>query len=520
MLKILGRIKSQCRKSLLFLKHIKLKHMNQLNRIYTFLLFLPVFFACSIETQTIPQKPNVLFICVDDLRTELNCYGVTHIKSPHLDQLASEGFLFNKHFVNVPTCGASRHCLLTGQYPVSLAHTKNDITATTTSVLPEAAQPESFIHQLKKNGYYTVGIGKITHHPDGHVYGYLDEPVDKPELPYSWDEMLLNDTKWGSGHHAFFGYANGSNRNTLNKEVKPYECADVSDEAYPDGLSANLAIQKLQELKKKGNPFFLGVGFFKPHLPFTAPKKYWDLYATEDIPLPPYQAIPENSGKATLHGSGEFNQYKLGEEKASLNGPMSDEYVRKMRHAYAACVSYVDAQIGKVLKELDRLGMAENTIVVVWGDHGWHLGDHLVWGKHSIYDRSLHSALLMRVPGMKGRTVEKVVSTTDIYPTLMELCNTPVQHELSGQSMVALLHNANDKEWRNTAYAYWRSGYSMRTPEYRIMRYHKKDCNEYELFDHMKDPNETRNIAGENPELIQELLPELELGNTIKEFKQ
>lgn len=494
--------------------------MYLLNRTVIVFFLALVLWNCSTKKEPGQIKPNVLFICVDDLRTELACYDVSYIKSPNLDKLAGEGFLFNRHYVNVPTCGASRHCLLTGQYPVSLAHTKNNITVETTSNSPDGELPESFIHQLKKNGYYTLGIGKITHHPDGHVYGYLDKPVDKLELPYSWDEMLLDDEKWGSGHNAFFGYADGSNRNSLKKEVKPYEAAEVEDDAYPDGLSANLAIKKLHELKDKNQPFFMGVGFFKPHLPFTAPKKYWDMYKTEDIPLPPFASIPRNSTKASLHGSGEFNQYKLGEEKASLNGPMSDAYVRKMRHAYAACVSYVDAQIGKVLNELEKLGLAENTIVVVWGDHGWHLGDHLVWGKHTIHDRSLHSALLMRVPGIKGKSIDKVVSTADIYPTLMELCNTPVGHELSGKSMVSLLENPNDENWRNTAYGYWGSGYSMRTPEYRIMRYFKKGCNEIELYDHVKDPNETKNIADEKPEVLQDLLPVLELGNTIKEFQK
>lgn len=342
-------------------------------------------------------KPNVLFILVDDLRPELGCYGNSHIKSPNFDKLANEGFLFTNHFVNIPTCGASRHCLLTGQLPVSVAHLGNNITANTISVQQENEVPETFIHQLKRNGYYTVGIGKITHHPDGYVYSYLEPKSNQPELPNSWDEMLLDVGKWGSGHNAFFGYADGTNRNTLKKEVKPYEMADVPDEGYVDGLTANLAIKKLGELKKKGQPFFLGVGFFKPHLPFNSPKKYWDLYNEKEIPIAPFSAIPENSDKASLHGSGEFNQYLLGEEKASLNAPVSDEYARKIRHAYFACVSYIDAQVGKLLDELEKQGLAENTIVVVWGDHGWHLGDHLVWGKHTIFERALKSTFIMTI---------------------------------------------------------------------------------------------------------------------------
>lgn len=495
--------------------------MKQLNFLTGIIVLLVLLTSCATQKDETPQKPNVLFICVDDLRTELGCYGEEHIKSPNLDKLAQEGFLFTHHYVGVPTCGASRHCVLTGQYPVSLAYTKNGITASTTALAPETETPETFIHQLKRSGYYTVGIGKISHHPDGNVYGYLDAPIDNLELPYSWNEMLLDDKKWGSGHNAFFGYADGSNRNTLNKEVKPYECADVDDTAYVDGLTANLAIKKLKELKAKNQPFFLGVGFFKPHLPFTAPKKYWDMYNEADLPLAPFAGIPENSSKAALQNSGEFNQYKLGEEKASLNATVSDAYARKIRHAYFACVSYVDAQIGKVLDELEKQGLAENTIVVLWGDHGWHLGDHMVWGKHTIFDRALHSPFMMRIPGMEnGKQIDKVVSSTDIYPTLIELCGTSVKHNLDGESLISLCKNPEDENWRNTAYSYWGSGYSVRTPNYRLMQYFKNGTTTVELYDHKNDPNETVNIAAERPEIVNELLPVLEQKNTVVDYKR
>lgn len=481
------------------------------------LFFIFVLFACSSNNRKnkIQEKPNVLFICVDDLRPELGCYGNDYIKSPNVDKLAAEGFLFTNHFVNIPTCGASRNCLLTGQLPVSVAHLNNNITAKTLSVQQESEVPETFIHQLKRNGYYTVGIGKITHHPDGYVYDYLEPKSSQIELPYSWNEMLLDDKKWGSGHNAFFGYADGSNRNTLNGEVKPYEMADVPDSSYVDGLTANLAIKKLRELKEKGQPFFLGVGFFKPHLPFTAPKKYWDLYNEEEIPLSPVPFIPENVNKASLHASGEFNQYKLGEEKASLDAPVSDAYARKLRHAYFACVSFVDAQIGKVLEELEKQGLAENTIVVVWGDHGWHLGDQLVWGKHTIFERALRSTFIMKVPGFEnGKTINKIVSTTDIYPTLMELCSTPVEHSLDGQSLAGFMKNPADSMWRNTAYSYFRNGISLRTERYRLSKYFRNEEPVIELYDHLSDPNETKNIAGDNPEIVESLMPLWEKGNT------
>lgn len=494
-----------------------MSHLNCLAGIFVLCFLLS---ACSPTQEQTLQKPNILFIAVDDLRTELGCYGNDYIKSPNLDKLASEGFLFTHHYVGVPTCGASRHCLLTGQYPVSVAHTRNSITAETIAEQPEKEVPETFIHHLKRNGYYTVGIGKITHHPDGYVYDYLEPKSNILELPHSWNEMLLDDEKWGSGHNAFFGYADGTNRHTHNKNVKPYEMADVPDEGYIDGLTANLAIKKLGELKVKDQPFFLGVGFFKPHLPFTAPKKYWDLYNEDELPVSPTPFIPENVNKASLHESGEFNQYLLGEEKASLDEPVSDEYARKVRHGYFACVSYIDAQIGKLMEELENQGLAENTIVVIWGDHGWHLGDHLVWGKHTIFQRSLKSTFMIRLPKNKGgKTINKIVSTTDIYPTLMELCGTPVNHKLSGSSLIKLMQNPTDENWRNTAYSYWRNGFSVRTEQYRFTKYHRDQEPVIELYDHKNDPNETKNIAGEHPEIVETLSPVLELGNSVVDYK-
>lgn len=486
-------------------------------KIYILFLFV-LLIECSGKNNSDNEELkhlNVLFIAIDDLRPELGCYGNDYIHSPNIDKLASEGFLFTNQFVNVPTCGASRASLLTGKLPVSVAHLGNEITANTISKQPETEIPETFIHQLRRNGYYTVGIGKITHHPDGYVYGYLEPKSNQLELPHSWDEMLLDDEKWGSGHNAFFGYADGTNRNALKGKVKPYENADVPDEGYVDGLTANLAIKKLKELKEKGQPFFLGVGFFKPHLPFNAPKKYWDMYDEREIPLSPNPFIPENVNPASLHGSGEFNSYKAGDEAASLEGPVSDEYARKLRHAYFACVSYVDAQVGKLIEELKKQGLAENTIVVVWGDHGWHLGDQLVWGKHTIFERALRSAFIMKVPGQKGgKTIGKIVSTTDIYPTLMELCNTPVNYSLDGSSLTGLIKNQQDTNWRNTAYSYFKNGISMRTERYRLTKYLRDEQPATELFDLETDPNETKNIAAEKLEIVERLMPLWKKGNT------
>lgn len=478
------------------------------------LLALLLLSLLSFKSIKKDRPPNILFIAVDDLRPELGCFGNEIIKSPKIDKLAATGHLFKNHYVAVPTCGASRHALLTGLYPRTKRHLRNSITAEVLTNLPEKENPETFIHHLKRNGYYTIGIGKITHNPDGHVYGYTESPDNTPlELPYSWDEMLLDDAKWGSGHNAFFGYADGTNRNTLKKQVKPYEMLEVADNAYPDGLTADLAISKLKELKDKDEPFFLGVGFFKPHLPFNAPKKYWDLYNESDIPLSPNPFVSKNTSRADLHSMGEFNQYELGDEKAAIGTPLSDEYARKLRHAYYACVSYADAQIGKVIKELEAQGLADNTIIVLWGDHGWHLGDHTIWGKHTIYDRAVHSPLIVKIPNGQSGTKQNIVSTMDIYPTLMDYCGLKMPYESDGNSLRELMENKSTKNWRNTAYSYFNNGMSMRTNKYRITKYFRSEAPQIELFDHIKDPNETQNIAQKYPEVVKKLMPILNKGD-------
>jgi arylsulfatase A-like enzyme len=476
--------------------------------------------ACTVNSSrqqktALPEHPNVLFIAIDDLRPELGCYGNEIVQSPNLDRLAATGFLFNRHYVTVPTCGASRYSLITGTHPLTTNHLQNGAIAQYLSEKPETERPESFVHHLRRHGYYTVGIGKIAHSADGLVYDYLEEPGDVQEMPHSWNEFLFDAGEWGNGWNAFFGYAGGKDRNHENKQVKPYEAADVDDEGYPDGLTANLAIKKLQELKKRDQPFFLGVGFFKPHLPFNAPKKYWDLYDESEIPLTPAPEIPENVDLSSLHESGEFNQYALGEEKAGLDHNLSDAYSRKLKHGYYAAISYIDAQVGKLLAELKRQGLEDNTIVVVWGDHGWHLGDQRIWGKHTIFEWGVRSAFMIKLPGKTYAPQEfnQIVSTVDIYPTLVELCGLDMPHPTDGNSLTTLWKTPG-QAWRNTAYSYFRRGISLRTDRYRLTRYFRKEEPTIELYDHQLDPFEKKNIAAEKPETVERLLEVWKQGDT------
>ena len=472
-------------------------------------LFLSLY-NCTPEK----KQPNILFIAVDDLRPELGCYGNEIMKTPNMDQLGNEGIVFKNHYVQVPTCGASRYALLTGMRPSKRVHLSNNAIVKEISEKSTNPDPETFIQALKDQGYYTVGIGKISHSADGLVYGYTDEVSDQKELPNSWTELLFNSGKWETGWNAFFGYSNGENRQSMQRQVKPYEQGIVEDEGYPDGLTAQLAVQKIRELKNQGKPFFLGVGFFKPHLPFNAPKKYWDLYDRKSISLSPSDSIPLNTSKKYLHNSGELTGYQLTDEVVSLDQPASEAYAKKLRHAYFASVSYIDAQIGKLLAELKKAGLDDNTIVVVWGDHGWNLGDHRVWGKHTLYDRSLKSALIVKVPQSKStiHTSNAVVEAIDIYPTLLELCQVKINHPIDGESFTDILKQPEMKR-SGLAYSYFNKGITLKTSQYRLTKYFEEEP-VYYLFDHQEDPNEDNNISASNPEILAKLLPLLEKGDT------
>lgn len=459
-------------------------------------------------------RPNILFIAVDDLRPELGCYGADYIHSPNLDDLAHDGIRFKNHFVQVPTCGASRYALLTGMYPRHTHHLTNQVITDSLSQKPESPRPESFFHHLKRHGYYTVGIGKLSHMPDGYVYGYQEPVSTIPEMPHSWNEFHFNPGKWNTGHNAFFGYADGSNRNDRNKMVPPYESATVADTGYVDGLIANLAIERIRNLSSRVTPFCLAVGFFKPHLPFNAPQKYWDLYERDQIPLTPVPDLPTRIHPASLHNSGEFNQYALGEEKAALDHNLSDSYARKLNHAYAACVSYIDAQIGKVIEALKAEGLYEKTAIIVWGDHGWHLGDHRVWGKHTLFEQSLRSPLILKLPqGDYSNTfVEAPVGSIDLYPTVLEICTIKPPINLDGHSLFPIFQTDQNPR-QIPVFSYFRKGISMRTPQYRLTKYFREAEPTLELYDLKSDPFCTVNIATEKPLLVDELMPKFAQAN-------
>ncbi|HLT93304.1 MAG TPA: sulfatase [Membranihabitans sp.] len=484
---------------------------------WSIFIWLTLFYfliACN-EDKTDPPPSNILFIAVDDLRPQLGIYGHEYMVTPHMDRLAREGRWFTHHFVNVPTCGPSRYTMLTSKYPQSPAELQNNIFEKTTALNTSTEQPESLADAFRRNGYYTVGIGKISHAADGLVYGYTDPVSEIRELPQSWDEFHFDSGKWNTGWNAFFGYADGENRQSMNRQVPPYEAGAVDDDGYPDGLTTQLAIHQIQKLKNKPQPFFLAVGLFKPHLPFNAPQKYWDMYDEENIPLTNAPDIPLHTSKSSFHESGEFNGYQKGDEKAGLDRQISPSYARKLKQAYCAAVSYADAQIGKIIQALETSGLADNTIIVVWGDHGWHLGDHRVWGKHTLSDYALRSTLIIKTPDMvsPGEPSHAIIESTDIYPTLLDLTHQEIPSTLIGQSFKNILYQPN-ADSDGLAYAYFRRGISMRTPKYRLTRYFRDEQPDTELYDYDSDPYERRNVVKENPQIVDSLMVLWKNGDT------
>jgi len=485
------------------------------------LLFVFLAFACKSETKP-PEttSPNVLFIAVDDLRPELGIYGNPIVKSPNIDQLAIEGSFFRRHYVQVPTCGASRYSLMTGLRPRKRIHIDNRVFYREMANQDEKEQPESFVHHLKRNGYTTVGIGKLSHSVDGLVYGYEEEPSNVKEMPHSWDRFVFNPGKWKTGWNAFFAYANGENRQSLKGQVKPYESTEVLDEGYPDGLILKSALEELNKLKAQQKPFFLGVGFFKPHLPFNAPKKHWDLYDSSTIPIAPDPFIPQNVHPESIGKMGEFYNYKLSDEKPTLDQSVSDEYARKLIHGYYASISYIDHLIGQLLAELKSLDLDKNTMVVLWGDHGWHLGNDRKWGKHSLFERSLKSALIVKLPGLNhaSKEINTIVETVDLYPTLLDFCGIGQPYELDGKSLVELIKTGKSNH-ENRAIGFWKNGISIRTGPYRLTKFFREEEPTIELYDHLLDPEENINIAFDHQKIVDSLIPVLEQATPEFYFK-
>ena len=510
------------------------------------------------------DRPNVLFIAIDDLRPELGCYGSPIAQSPNMDALAAEGMVFDRAYCQEAICSPSRASLMTGARPDTIGVVEN-------YTFFRDANPDilTLSQHFIANGYEAVQVGKIYHNKpfSDDAFSWSRQPAEidlpKPFHPYALPENQETLRRNKVELEAKYGVERVKGKGIIQGPA--YEAADVPDQAYRDGYNTEVAIATLQELVAADKPFFLGLGFYKPHLDFIAPQKYWDYYNEADIPLATFIDPPINGAEMGLHASFEM-RVRHGIPKT---GGFDEELSRKLMHAYLACVSYIDAQIGRMIAALDEAGVRNNTIIMLWGDHGWHLGDMGIWGKATNYEISTRVPLVVWTPDMaehsRGSHTQALVELVDLYPTLCDLAGLEEPEHLEGTSFVPVLNNP-DQPWKravfsqfpNPAQREWAAnplspsmhetffgplmaeveariqkqqgakwdrdlfenhlmGYAMRTDRYRLVvwqdvRSPDSDPVDVELYDHQNDPPETLNIAAVQPALVEILLMQFRAG--------
>ena len=439
------------------------------------------------------DRPNILLITVDDLRPELASFGVSYIRSPNIDRLASTGRIFRSHYVQAPTCGASRYTLLTGRYG-GAGNAALFQRAATMNEGPGSVPP-SMPAWFREHGYTTVSVGKVSHHPGGFGGDDWDAPLQL-EMPNSWDRHLLPAGPWQHPRGWMHGLANGEIRFDAG-DMDVFQAEEGPDSIYPDGVAVDEALRQLDQLASEPHkPFFLAVGILRPHLPFGAPLRYLEPYADAQLPPTPNPTRPK--GRTTWHASGEFMKYNRWNRD-----PNSDaDFALEVRRHYAACVSYADAQVGRLLERLQRTGAAGNTIVVLWGDHGWHLGEHAVWGKHTLFEESLRSPLIFSYPGLPrpGEPTDAIVESLDVFPTLSDLAGLPIPDFVHGVSLRSMLEDP--ASIGRSAIAYHREAKTIRPKTHRLVLH---DDGYVELYDHSSAERETKNIAASSASVVAQL---------------
>ncbi|MDA7640250.1 sulfatase [Opitutaceae bacterium] len=453
----------------------------------------PPFVVSSLGLSNVQRSnPNILIIGIDDLRPELGCYGATHIHSPNIDQLAAQGTLFERAYCQYAVCGPSRSSMFTGLRP-DTTNAYNNKTHFRDQLPDAVSLPEFF----KNKGYKTYGFGKILHntHRD----------------PQSWSEpqhYIVEKQYASSGYeHKIAGIDGIHNSNGL---IPLFEGPDVSDDAYRDGISNQAAIAKLSDAAKSDQPFLLFMGYHKPHTPFNAPKKYWDLYDPETLPLAPNPFPPAGTPEFAMNPWRYVRSFKDIPEE----GPMPEPLARKTRHAYFACVSYIDSLIGELLAALEETGEADNTIIALWSDHGYQLGDHGMWCKHTNFETSTHIPFIIVDPrkDVQGQRTTTRIELIDMYPTLADIAGLDSPQNIEGKSLVPLI--ADPKAWDNqdtVAFSQFHragnQGYSVRTQNLRYTEWRSAKTGKIvaqELYDHRSDPQENVNVAG-SPECKEQL---------------
>lgn len=493
----------------------------------------------TIEQVSLAQsklnRPNILFIPVDDLRPELGCYGNTIIKTPNIDKIAARGVTFMRAYCQQAVCNPSRASLMTGLRPDSLRvwDLNTDFRTNVPSVV---TLPQHF----KNNGYTTVNLGKAFHNifPDSlswteelHVNGF---PFD-PDAVYAGEEnrKIIEKKKQKMIDE---GKSRIDQYGLWYIKANATENVEVDDDAYYDGAQTTLAIKALQKLKPGNKPFFLSVGYYRPHLPFNAPKKYWDLYDRALLPLAKNEFIPKGSPAYSVHGDQELRNYEDYKDLPLPNEKPLDEWrQRELVHGYYASISYIDAQIGRLLDELERSGQLQNTIIVLWGDHGWKLGEHNSWCKQSNFEIDTRVPMIVGGNGVKatGQKSNALTEFVDIFPTLCDLAGLDIPQQCQGTSFLPLLNNPK-QAWKKAAFSQFllgrfpvkqvngieRMGYTMRTDRYRYVEWYnwvedkRTTLIGQELFDHTTDPEENTNLAGDqkNKKVINQLAEQLHKG--------
>lgn len=435
------------------------------------------------STGAAEKKPNILMIAVDDLRPELNLFGEHGMVTPNFDRLAARGTIFQRAYCQFAVCGPSRASLMSGLRP---NRERFIIDRRQPDVDTDAPGTLTLSRYLKQNGYKTQSLGKIYHNRHDDLDGWSESPWRGP---------------WSHNHYNL--PENEAIRKKNGRYGPAFECADVPDEAYPDGLLAAEAVRRIEAVATDEQPFFIAVGFWRPHLPFNAPKKYWDLYPEENVELADNPFVPEGAPAIAMHDSPEIRCY------AGIPAPisqMSDELARTLIRGYRACVSFSDANIGKLLDALDRTGQADNTVIVLWSDHGWHLGENSQWGKESNFERALRATLMAFDPRTStgGKETDALVELVDVYPTLCELAGLPVPAHVEGSSFAPLLSD-DSKPWKKAVFSCFvrpdrnKAGMSVRNDRYRYTEWRDAigDFKGHTLFDLRDDPQENINIAND-----------------------
>lgn len=520
------------------------------------IILLSILFSASAD------RPNILFIAIDDLRPELGSYGSEIAITPHMDALADDGLLFDRAYCQQAICSPSRASLMTGARPDTIGVVEN-------YTYFRDANPDiiTLPQHLWANGYATVRTGKIYHNA-----AFGDEELSWSrdstgvETRQKWADPVRFALPENDGVRAAKIRKLGADAHSALLKGPAYESADVPDQTYEDGYNTDLAIETLHDLiKNEQQPFFLGLGLKKPHLDFIAPKKYWDLYERGSIPIAEQVDAPQEGAAMGLHASFELRT----RHAIPKYGDIGPDLARTLRHGYLACASYVDAQIGRMVAALESAGVRDNTIIIVWGDHGWHLGEMGIWGKATNYEIGTRVPLMIWTPdmpaGSRGRSTDALVELVDMYPTLCDLVGVTLPAHLEGHSFKPLL-NDPDRAWKKAAFSQYPNpalrewaanpltddmrelffgplirdvesniigqqgndwnrdlfendlmGYAMRTNRYRLIAW--KDVKHpetepifVELYDHENDPTETINVAKQNPQIVHRLLTQLDAG--------